>query len=348
MPISFDEFCLNLQENLNAVAGENGNPILNRQPTGFIDALVSSENTAGMEVDSLLDKGDGKINTVQLKYLKPDSVSDATSTITDLCEEEGVEHAYVYDEPELTEEVASSVTLVTEDQIRTLCESGQEFWNRLVLGKMNSVMRKMNETLIAQFVSGAGNFWNGDAGPNSYAFLNNDSGIYSPDVNGEVMMMRDIQNTGAVGRPIVVGGGNIDHYRRLQQYGCCNNVGLDNSKIADFDFYYDQFMDSVLASASEDNMFFAWAPRAAQLLTKCYNKGQFAKTGSDFTFNTIVDPRTGIEYDFELFYDKCSPRGYKMRLSLRYGLWQLPLDMFKSTDDRYQVNYNMLFAATVS
>lgn len=348
MPISFDEFCLNAQDVLNAAAGENGNPNLNRQKTGFIDALVSPENTAGMEVDSLLDKGDGKINRVQLKYLKPDAVADSTSTITDLCDETGVEHAYVYDEPELTEEVASSVTLVTEAQIRTLCESGQEFWQKILFGKFNSLMRTMNATLIPQFVLGAGDFWNGDVGPNSYAFLNNDTGMVQPDLNGEVDMMTDIENTGMTGRPIIVGGGNIDKYVKLSKYGCCNSGGLDNAMTADFDFYRDQFMDGILSNASENNMFFAFAPRSAQLLTKPYNKGQFAKVGSDFTFGTLTDPRTGIEYDFELFYDKCSPRGYKMRLSLRYGLWQLPLDMFKSTDDRYRINYNLLFAATIS
>lgn len=348
MPISFDEFCLNSQDELNRVAGENGNPLMKRTKTGFIDALRSPENTQGVQIIDMLDKGDGKTHRAQVKYLKPDGTSDAGDTITDICDDAGTAKAYTYDEPEITLQVQSDPSLLTESQMRELCESGSEFRIKLMNGAMDSIITRMNQRLIPLFVAGAGKFNGGDAGPNSYAFLNNDSGIIQPDLNGEVYMMRDYDNSGASGRPIVVGDGNIDHYRRLQKYGCCNGVGLDNNQIADFDFYYDRFMNGILSNASEDNMFFVWAPRAAQLLTKTINKGEFAKSGSDFTYGTITDPMTGIEFDMELQYDKCSPRGYRFKMSLRYDLWQLPLDMFKSTDtDRYQVNYNFLFAATI-
>jgi len=349
MAIELADLCLHTQEELERVAGENGNPMNNRQPAGMIEALMSDANRDGIEVSDLLDKGDGKLNTVSLKYMKPDAISDSSDTITDLCDEAGVAHTYVYTEPELTREVQSETKLLTEDQFRTLCDpSAEAFRTKLIMGAMNSVILRMDRAMITDYVAGAGGFIDGDAGPNSYAFLNNDSGINAVDPNGFISMMIDYENTGAVGRPIIVADGNFHRYAKLEDLGCCNQLGQNIAGSMEGSYYYDRQIDSTLTDASENNLFMVWAPGAAQMLNKNYNRGDFRKVGSDFLFDTITDPRTGITFDFELYYDKCNPRGYRFNIKTRYGLFQLPLDMFKAGDQRFGINFNFLFAATVS
>lgn len=350
MAIELADFCLHTQLELEAIAGDNGNPMNNRQPIGFLDGLMSDANRESVTIEDVLDRGDGKAPTVSIKYMSPDAVADSTDTITDLCDETGVAHVYKFAEPEITREIASEVKLLTEDQFRTLCDPTMEgFRTKLIQGAMNSLLQRMDRALIPDYVAGAGGFVAGDAGPKSYPFLNNDSGIIQIDPNGWIKMMRDYENSGATGVPIIVADGNFDHYARLAEIGCCNQLGQQlGANRREGQYWYDRNMDIVLSDASEDNLFFVWAPGAAQFIQRNINRGDFRKVGSDFLFDTFTDVRTGIEFDFELYYDKCSPRGYKFRLSTRYGLFQLPLDMFKSTDDRYQINYNFLFAATIS
>lgn len=345
MPISFEEFCYNAQADLNAVAGENGNPLLNRQPTGLLDALMSSQNTMGTEIDQLYDKGDGQAAKVQLKYLQPDTIDDSVDTISDICDETGTPSAYIFDEVDLTLEVQSQTKLLTEDQMRTLCETGSEFRTKLIAQTMNSLVKRINRKLILPFYNGVGGLLNGaGAQGTEYNFLYRD-GIIQIDPEGVIDMMRDLMDTGMNGSPIVVGGGNIKKYADLKGIACCNNFGSDPSRLDEFIFYYDNDIDPVVTGPSDGNPFFVFAPGAAQFLSKPYNKGQYRKVNDSFMYDTITDPISGLEFDIDLIYNECKPRGYKFQMSLRFDLWQMPLTLFQAGDQREAINYNWQFQA---
>lgn len=346
MAITNDEFCLTVMRELNEVAGDNGDPLRNRQVTGLLDALKSPDNTMGMEVDRLYDQGDGKAHKVLLKYLVPDSISQTTNTITNICDETGEETAYVYDEVALDYETQSAIKKLTVAQMRTLCETGNEFRAKIIQGMMNSVIKKINQTIIAPFEAGAGGILGGSGTTGtSYNVLYDGGGIVEVDPNGYLDMTQNIQDTGLIGTPIVVGGGNIKRYMDLSGIACCNGFGQDVSQLSGLQFYYDNDIQTILGTPSSGgDDFFVFAPGAAQFVDKPMNQGQFREIHDHYIYDTITDPVSGLTFDFDAYYDTCE-RIWKWKMSLHYGLWQLPLDLFKSADNRYKVNFNFAFKA---
>ena len=331
---------------LQEVAGQNGDPMRNRQKTGLLTALTSDLNTDGMEVDRLYTQGDGKTRKAILKYMKPDAVSDTSDTITDICEDVGASSAYVYDEVAIDNEVQSAVKTFTDAEMRALCETGSAFRMKVMGGMLNSVAKKINRTLITDFSTGVGGILNGSgAAATNYDLLFDDGGIVQLNPPEWIKMMRDLDNTGLVGNKLFIGGAKFDTVAGLKNIAYCNAYGQDVSATSDPLYYHDIDIDSVLTAPSDsDNSFFVFGAGAAQLIDKPLYKDEFRIVHDQEVFDTIVDPVTGLEYDFELIWDRCD-KSWKMKLSLHYGLWQLPLDLYKSGDDRYKVNYNFWFTA---
>lgn len=347
MAITNDEFCYTVMRELGEVAGTNGDPLRNRQPTGLLDALRSTENTSGTEVDRLYDSGDGKTKKVILKHIIPDAVADTATTITDICDDDGTAAAWNYTDVEIGLEVQSAVKKLTADQMRVLCETESEWRMKLIGQMLNSVHKKLNQTLVSPFYAGVGGILGGNGAPGeSYEFLFRDT-LLQINPEGVMDMMQDLGDTGMVGLPIVVGGGNIKKYADLKGIACCNALGLDVSQVQDFLLYYDNDVDAQLANASENNMFFVFAPGAAQFVDKPFYQGEFRRITDDSIRDTITDPISGLTWDFRAKYDDCTDDGeWTIKLSLHYDVWQLPLTLFKSTDDRYKINYNWAFKAT--
>jgi hypothetical protein len=347
MAISLDQFCYTTMSELGDVS-LNGDVMRRRQPIGLLDALRSESNTTGTEVDRQYDRGDGKAAKVYLRYLKPDALSDSTDTITNLCDENGNQTAYNYDEVDLPFEVQSDVKLLTQNQHRELCETGNEFRSKIIAGMINSVNRRINRTLIAAYYNGAGGLvgGNGTVGT-SYNMLYR-SGLTQIDPEGYFQMIEDVTLTGLAGSPLLVGAGNLKKYLDLKGIACCNEFGQDNSRLGDLNAFYDVDIQAILGTPSAGGTnFFAFAPGAAQFVDKPFNAGDFREVHEHYLYDTITDPATGITYDFNMQYDICN-RNWKWVMQLRFGLYQLPLDMFKSTDDRFKVNYNWAFRAGIT
>lgn len=345
MAITNDEFCRTVMRELAEMVGEQGDPLRNRQKTGLLDALTSPSNTDGGRVDNVIDMGDGKPKKAIFKWLQPDAVSDASDGILDLCDEEGEASAYNYDEVSIDYSVSSKVHSLDEAQMRELCETGSEFRSKLIGGALNSVHKKLNQTLIAPFYVGAGGIKGGNGAKNTAYDLLYRDGLVQIDPEGQIEMMRDLMDAGVSGMPIFIGGSRLDTYMKLQQIACCNSYGADPSEQQDLLFFYDNDMQTILGtpSAAGDN-FFVFQPGAAQLISIPYNKGEFRKANDLFIHDTIIDPLSGLEWDFNLKYDDCD-RKYKFMISLRFGLWQIPTTLFKAGDDRRGINYNFAFLA---
>ena len=347
MAITNDNFCLTVMQDLADVAGTNGDPLKNRQKTGLLDGLLSQRNTAGVDINRNFDKGDGKNNKVIVKYLKPDSSTEVSETITNLCDVSGASTSYNYDEVALTLEAQSPVKALTESEMRELCEEGSDFRLKLIGTSINALDKKINQMLIEPFYAGAGGILNGNGNVGqSYDLLYRD-GMVQLNPEGFVLMMRDLMDTGMEGMPIIVGGGNLDMAMKLQQIACCNAFGADPSQMADMLYYYDNDILTILSEPSDENAFFVFAPGAAQFVDRAQNVGQFRKINDLFIHDTIVSPVTGLTYDFNLKYDDCTAL-YKWKISKKFDLWQLPTTLFKPADDRFGINFNFVFQANES
>lgn len=353
MAITNDNFCLTVMKELAAVSGTDGDPLKNRLKTGLLDALTTAQNVGGTEIDQLYDQKDGKDHKVILKYLKPDSISEVSDSITDICDDEGAESSYVFDEVSLNLQVQSPVKKLTHTQMRALCEEGAEFERmKLIASMFSAVEKNMNQQLITSFAAGAGGIYNGNGATGTgYNFLHTET-LTEVDPTGYVNMTRDLMDTGMVGNPLVIAGGIFDSYARRVGIGCCNNYGAAIDKLSDLGYYYDNDLQTILSSPSSGNEFLVFAPGAAQLVTKPMNQGQFRIVQDRDLWDTITNPATGITYDFYKRFDPCPAGGggpvYTMKIALNFDLWQLPLDMFKSGDPRYGINFNFLFNALQS
>lgn len=351
MAITNDNLCLTIMEDFAAMAGEANDPMKNRQKTGLLDSLVSPVNVNGTEIEASYAPGDGKAHKVIVKYMSPDAEADVDDTVTNICDDECVTTAYKYDEVTLTLASQSEVKCLTEAQMRELCESGPEFRTKIINGMYNSLARKINSKIITPFYNGAGGLLSGNGAIGTEFDLLFQATGGQPEIYnyGEILMRRALEDAGLMSTPIIVGSNNIDTWRSLKAIGCCNDYGQDNgaSNIGDYNFFYDNQLNTVLTAPSDsgDDAFYVYAPGMAQFVSKPLNVGQFRRITDDTIFDTITDPRTGLVYDFEMIYDRCT-RTWKWKLYLNYDLWQAPLDLYESNDSRYKINQNWVFQAT--
>lgn len=343
--LTYDELCLTTSAQLIDAVG-NGEMIGSAQPTGLLSGLLSDENTANTTIINEYDKGDGKNHKVIIKYLQPDSESDSSDSETDFCEGEGSTNAYQWADVEADQYVRSRIMTLTEAQMRDFCSEDDNgaFRTKMLMGALNSVRRKVNAGLIPLYYANAGGIAGGNgAKGTAFQVLYRDN-LLQVDPEGIIDMLQAYQDTGATGMPILAGGGNIKKYADMQGIACCNNLGVDASQLQDFMLFYDNQIDGILSNASEDDIFFAWAPGANVFVSRPKYKGQFRKISDTFIKDTIVDPLTGLEWDFNLKYDDCD-EVYKWMISLNYGLFTAP-SVYKSGDTRAVVNYSFAFKAT--
>jgi len=126
--------CQNLQVNLNTVTGNNA-PQLKRDRVGYLDAIVSQENTAGVEMLPI--PTNGKYRKVQVNYAQrgiEDSVSlTCTNNCTATNEVEPKEAIVDVDK------CVESALLFNEDEMRKLCEADSLWVSQTIMGQMNAI-----------------------------------------------------------------------------------------------------------------------------------------------------------------------------------------------------------------
>lgn len=340
--IELEDFCNTIQQDLNDLAGSNY-AALKREQTGFLSAVLSQQNRSGFSQEYGVDGGDGKQKTVIIDWIQPASLADSSSVNNaDICAA-GTEVPTLRDTRALTAFSRSEVLMFTKAELRKLCKAPSEQRAMVVASRMNSVFRRINNTLITKYLAGVGGFYNGVAAGKDVELIDATHPIKAVNPNGEFDIMEDFQDVGAEGRPIMVGHGLLSRYVRLAGIGCCNDYGMDVGKSASsFDFFRDHFVDGI---AGDPNQILAWAPGAVQMANYVENRGEFAVVHDHFAETSIVDPVTGLELDWQWRYDQCTRRWTMVFYSF-YDLFMLPLTMFKDTDERDGVNYAFQYTAT--
>lgn len=119
---------------------------------------------------------------------------------------------------------------------------------------------------------------------------------------------RDIGGDGQYG---LVGGRVLNKLITYQKWAGLNDMGIDLTKIDDINpyAYYDRNADSIIGV----NEFFQLSPGAVQLVSWNEHKGEKRRVVTDlYTHSTWIDPVTGLEVDFEWYFDyKCKRWTYE-------------------------------------
>lgn len=331
--------CVAIQSSLNAILGNTNDPAMKRTQVGYLQALVSPQNMAGVTIVPI-DPGNGKKKKVRITYIQRGVASDIAHSDSANCDAE-VFPEPLEDEIEITKYIRTKWFGFNEEDMRLLCEADAEYRGRVMSSKIDILMVELNKKLIALQASNFGEF-----NPYFYGAAYKDVAMLNCDGNainylGEAQITTDFQNLDSIAKPIVIGGGNLNIYAKMAKIGCCNDLGLNLDQAGQMDFYYDRFVDQILGA----NHFIGLVPGYVQLLTWNKYVGAYRKENEVFSAGTIVDPYTGITLDMKWVYDYDCAEQYKVRFFLNYDLWFIPTNSFATGDELEGVNFTLHYRA---
>jgi hypothetical protein len=342
--INLETLCTTVQQKLSELAGDNY-PAMKREPTGFLDAVVSDVNRSGFTTTYMHDDGGGKLMQVVREWAQPVPYTDTVDEEQSVCES-GTEEGRILDVVQITQYTGSRVMEFSESELRTYCEQPSDVQTMRIAQHIGGVMRKLNQKLIAQYLTQVGNSPMGNApGSVTLNMLYNDGVTEQLIPDGEVRLMEDMADIGVV-RPIVVGSGIVSRYARLAAIGCCNDYGQDVTNLAgSFAFYRDR--DVAIVADDEGTEIIVWNPGAVQLSTYNKYRGEFRRVVENhYAHDTMVDPVTGLTLDMKWKYDDCAEK-WRLQFGVHHELHLLPNTMFKAADERNEINYAFLYQGGV-
>jgi len=318
--------CQKLQTTLNRTAGQNA-PALKRDRVGYLEALVSEANTAGVEMIPV--PTNGKKRLVQIDYYQRGTVGTING---DLGCTEDVEKEPFEKIVDVRDSVSSQGLIFNEDEMRKLCEADDVWVSNILMGEMNAVNVALNKHLLGLQAANFGQFEDGSAQKSLKLFEDTSNATRGI---ARAQILHEYEKTAASGTPIIVGGGNFDLYAKSNEIACCNQLGFDLSQAQDdFLYFYDRFTQTEIGA----NQFFVMAPGATQLVTWNKYLGSYAKRNDVFEHGTITDPFTGLTYDLKIHYDDCNDR-WTIKFFLHFALEFLPANAWAAGDDLEGVNY---------
>lgn len=145
-------------------------------------------------------------------------------------------------------------------------------------------------------------------------FINLTTGMQTLNPEAFWFLDQTAKDIGVDAQYALVGGKVLNKIMQYQKWAGLNDAGIDLSEIDDLNPYtfYDRFLDTTLGI----NHFFQLSPGAVQLVTFNENIGENNRRVTDlYTHSTFVDPVTGLEVDFEWYFEpRCKVWTYEPNL----------------------------------
>lgn len=336
---------------IEAILGDSA-PVNNVTPLG-IQALLDPENTTGTNITQLSGNENGHIKAVRVMRHQRALKSDITDAKT--CTP-GTERPYLEDVYEVNY-AKQHVIKVKESTVRRLCDAYSQYISiplasrttdgralaavgvmreivEVLMLDMDVFRQAINDDFIAATAANIGAWVGGDATKSFNVF--NANGDF--DRRGMGALKQELKKTGIKGRPIIVGGGNIDKYFEDVQYGCCNAGGFDfgmKDPKAPSKLYFDNEIGTALGG---ENNFLAFMPKTIQLLTFNEYVGEFAREHDGVQRGTFPDPELpGVRYDMRIVPNRCD-EDYDIFLNFYYDFYYAPLELYAEGDRLEGVN----------
>ena len=330
-----EALCDRLRFALKNVAQANAGELV-RDASGFVDALSSPLNTVGFEQ---IQVGTGGKNFgARVTYLQRAEKGEATAAANTLCS--ATEEPDPKEDLVNIDQVVSITKKLDEDEIAKLCESRDEHAAQFLMSLFNGVNAKLNEDLLTLQAAAFGNYADGTSVVHPFEMLNSDG---TPKYLGYSQLQSEIRKVRGTGRPMIIGSGNFELYSDQVSIGCCNDGGIDLSQAGNkYAWFYDVDTETILGA----NELVVMLPGAAQIVTFNKHMGDRRRTVEGvYDKTTVIDPFTGIEWDYYLRYDECTDE-WQLALELNYTLFNLPANMFKAGSPLDGVNYTLRASAT--
>lgn len=329
--------CEKIQTTLNDLLGNNA-PELMRTEVGYLQALTSPQNTAGVTYVPV-DPGNGKNKKVRITWIQRGTDDNIVTSEPANCDPE-VFQSPLETDIAVTKYIGTKWFGFNENDMRKLCEDDASYRGRVMSAQIDALMVKLDKQLITLQSANFGAF-----NPVIYTGYKDVTMINTAGDGityiGEANMKEDFRNLNATAKPLVIGAGNLSLYSTMAKIGCCNQLGQDLSNAAaDIDFFRDRYVDQILGA----NHFIGLIPGFVHLLTWNKYVGNYRKETPTFSKGTIMDAFTGLTLDMKWEYKSCEEQ-YAVQFSLNYELWFIPTDSFAEGDELEGVNFTLHYRA---
>lgn len=350
-------FCRDLLQSMVEIT-KSGTPEYKIQPNGFTRMLISAMSPGAIKNDSY----NGHFKTVVVK--KKQRFIRADTDTSESCDNTLV--------PAYTEDTVSVANIrqiafhINDEVIAEYCDGASATSS---VGRPNiAIMQEFLDTLMSAadaLLDGVEfdlvNLMKTRFGVNRVTGLatartlnlNKDETI-NPIGNGMNMLKVDFKRNQFMGRPLVVGGGNMLAFMEQQNAKSAAQDGLDTSiQAAGVDFFYsEEFASQMSVGGNNIGVFEKDAVQIVEYLRYQGFKAGVKPGGS--VFGTIPIPVQGangeiqaVMFDFQLKYNDCPqtftdaytgaslgslPKGYNMIISKQFGLYTIPTTAYKAGD----------------
>lgn len=331
--------CEKVQTSLVEIFGNNA-PNLKRTQVGYLQALTSPQNTAGMTILPI-DPGTGKKKQVRVKYSQRGTESDITTSKPASCATE-LEKEPFEETVDISNYIGTKGLKFSESEMRKLCGPDSAWMAEVINNEMDALAVKLNKYLITNQSSNFGAFNPNVVGAKTVNLLYGAQN--AANYIGEATIMEDIEALDSSAKPLVIGSGKLGLYSRMTGIGCCNTLGQDISQAGNMDFFRDRFVGNILGNADD---FIALLPGHVQLLTWNEYVGSYAKENQTFSHGTITDPFTGMVYDMKWHYNDCDDY-YFVQLGVNWDQYFMPSNAFSAYDELVGMNGSLHYRAAVT
>ncbi len=330
--------CPALQTSLNNV---NMNKSYPKESLPFVNFLPNEINTSRV-LEQNVAPGEGKVRSVQLVYSQRYGEAAVSGTLTTNCDSSNepgkLSSTYEIDTTDGVEWNAS----FDFNGLAKMCQNNQDYIAEQVQAGLDVLARAMETKITNQIALLAGKFVaTDDTGLSESNYLKtiatlDSSGKFTEDAIQEIVY--SCRNSGFVYTPFIFGYGKIWKYMQKTKSVCCANTGIDLAQFMAEN--QAMFMESFrVPAALGADRFLAVDPGSLFLLQ--FNKfedGSGLDVGTQpFTMGTIVDPKTGITYNYKA-YLACGGEKLSIYISTAFKVVGLPNDMYVANDRFYGTN----------
>jgi len=307
--------------------------ILRYAKTGYVSGILRAIIAAAAVNNTITARDfgteDGKLRDLKINYLPPICAAEGTCA-DNICEAGTViEPKQVF--YQLKKCTASPVLTLRMSDMRDLDSIGaDEYSLALIANLMEKVRETLAQDVAAVLAANQGCQLDGSE-TKQISLVSPINGSVNPLGKAEIdKTFLDAKLSGT--QPFIVGGSSVFYAQEAQGIAGQNFLGQQVNKVTFPNTYYDKTVNEQYESGEH---IWAFDPSVMKFLSFNYNAGRFAtdlkdfspermfKSGADWYSGTLLDPATGILWDLDAIYDKCS-KTWNFQFKLNWDIFFLP------------------------
>lgn len=362
-------YCPALLRSIESIAGENA-PSRKLHVAGFLAMLFCCQNSSVSPINDGFGP-DGQQRTLTVSYTQRPILTQVQDE--DDCDVNNIPTKSEWSLPGMYHKQYSF--FVSDDTISRYCSEFassvgvgnpatrvmREHYDRILEG-CNILLRAINRQLVTLMVTQFGE--NVNTGSSAARTINiAQTPVMDLDA-GIIQLLQDFQDNEICGDPCIVGGGLIAAWEKTLALACCNNAGLDFSRLGIPRIFFDKDTNALWGN----NQFGAFAPGSVKFISRNKYVGPYAgQKGTSFFFTIALpvaefgcapDCLNDLMFDVQMKYIDCPTsvdvqdsavvvnRGWQFIISKEFSLWVQPDTAYQNTDPLDDTNGALRYVLT--